>query len=183
MRVVLVAWLTVLWVVLWQRPSAGNVVGGLVAAAIVLAVVPARRPARRDHALRPLRLAAFLGWFGWQLLLSNLVVAREVVTPRDRIRTGIVRVPVRGCSDLVTTIVANAITLTPGTLTLEARRDPPTLYVHVLHLYDLDRVRRDILTTQRLVVRAIGSAEAIAALDEPVPSTAGDGPTTTEDHR
>ena len=32
------------------------------------------------------------------------------------------------------TLIANAVSLTPGTLTLEVRREPPTLYVHVLHL-------------------------------------------------
>jgi multicomponent Na+:H+ antiporter subunit E len=139
--------------------------------------VPARRAARSDHTLRPLRLATFLAWFAWQLVLSNLVVAREVVTPRDHIRTGIVRVPLSGCSDLVVTVIANAISLTPGTLTLEARHDPPALYVHVLHLYDIDSARRDILTTQRLVVRAIGSAEAIAALADEEAAAAAAPPT------
>jgi multicomponent Na+:H+ antiporter subunit E len=81
------------------------------------------------------------------------------------VRTGIVAVPVAACSDLVITVVANAITLTPGTLTLEVRREPSTLYVHVLHLRDLDQVRRDIRTLLRMVVRAIGSAEALALLD------------------
>jgi multicomponent Na+:H+ antiporter subunit E len=75
------------------------------------------------------------------------------------------------CSDLVITVVANAITLTPGTLTVELRRDPTTLYVHVLHLSDLDEVRRDIRTLQRKVVRAIGSAHALALLDaSPLPT-------------
>ena len=172
----LTVWLTVLWVVLWRDPTAGNVVGGLLAAALVLVLFPARRPERRNHTVRPVRLAVFLGWFAWQLLLANLVVAREVVTPRDHIRTGVVRVPLPHCSDLVVTVVANAITLTPGTLTLEARSDPTALYVHVLHQYDFDQVRDDILTLQRLVVRAIGSAEAVAALDDPPPPG---GPATT----
>jgi multicomponent Na+:H+ antiporter subunit E len=175
----LTVWLTALWVVLWRDPTAGNVVGGLLAAALVLVLFPARRPERRDHTVRPVRLAVFLGWFAWQLVLSNLVVAREVVTPRDRIRTGVVRVPLVHCSDLVVTVVANAITLTPGTLTLEARRDPTALYVHVLHQYDLEEVRAGILRLQRLVVRAIGSDRAVAALaDPPPPDPAAAGRTT-----
>lgn len=164
--VVLTLWLTGLWILLWRDPSGGNVVGGLLAAALVLVMFPARGPEQRDHTLRPVRLVQFVGWFAWQLLVANLVVAREVVTRRDRIRSGIVEVPVHGCSDLVVTIVADAITLTPGTMTLEISRDPPALYVHVLHLYDLDRVRRDIRTLQRLVVGAIGSAEAIRHVAE-----------------
>jgi multicomponent Na+:H+ antiporter subunit E len=167
-NIVLVAWLTALWVVLWRDPTVGNVVGGLLAAALVLVLFPARRPARSDHTLRPVPLAAFLGWFSWQLVVANLIVAREVVTRRDHIRSGIVAVPLRGCSDLVVTVVADAITLTPGTMTLEVERDPTVLYVHVLHLYDLERVRRDIATLHRLVVRAIGSPEAVGHLEGPV---------------
>jgi len=142
-----------------------------VAGIVVAAVFPVRRAGAGDHTVRPLRLLAFLGYFAWQLVVSNLVVARETLTPRDRVRSGIVAVPVPGCSDLVTTVVANAITLTPGTLTLEVQRHPPTLYVHVLHIDDLDEVRRDIRTVQTMVVRAIGSTEAIRALEStPLPA-------------
>jgi len=170
-RVVLVVWLTLLWVVLWREVSLANLASGLAIAAVVLLVFPPRQAEEHDHRVRPLRLLAFLAYFGWQVLVSNLVVAREIVTRRDRISSGIVAVPMAFCSDLVITVVANAITLTPGTLTVELRRDPTTLYVHVLHLSDLDQVRRDIRTLQRKVVRAIGSAHALALLDaSPLPT-------------
>lgn len=164
MRALLVAWLTVLWLVLWRDVSVANVVSGVAIALVVLALFPPRQ-VTGDHALRPLKLMVFMGYFAWKLVVSNLIVAREIVTPRDNVRSGIVAVPVVACSDLVTTVVANAISLTPGTLTLEVRRDPPMLFVHVLHLHDLDQVRRDIRTLQRLAVAAIGSAEAVAAFD------------------
>ena len=165
-RVVLVAWLTALWVVLWRDLSVANVVSGMAVALVALwafrvrALTSAARPAR-EHTVRPLALARFAAWFAYQLVVSNLVVAREVVSPRDRIRSGIVEVPVAGSSDLVITVVADAISLTPGTLTLEVRHEPPALYVHVLHLHDIDRVRRDILHLQWLVVQAIGSRDAV----------------------
>lgn len=169
MRALLVAWLTVLWLVLWRDVSVANVVSGVAIALVVLALFPPRQ-VTGDHAFRPLKLVVFIGYFAWKLVVSNLMVAREIVTPRDHVRSGIVAVPVVACSDLVTTVVANAISLTPGTLTLEVRRDPPMLFVHVLHLHDLDQVRRDIRTLQRLAVAAIGSAEAVAELDaEPQP--------------
>jgi multicomponent Na+:H+ antiporter subunit E len=183
MRLLVLGWMTVLWVVLWRDASPANVLSGLAAALIVVTVFPVRRARARDHTLRPVRLLVFLGYFAWQLVVSNVVVAREILTPRDRVRSGIVAVPVPACSDLVITIVANAITLTPGTLTLEVWRDPATLYVHVLHLDDLDEVRRDIRTLQTMVVRAIGSNEAIRALEAtPLPVAASPPPSTpTED--
>lgn len=163
-RALLVGWLTLLWLVLWRDASVANVVSGVAIAVVVLVVFPPRR-VTGELALRPLHLVVFVGYFAWKLLVSNLVVAREIVTPRDHVRSGIVAVPMVACSDLVVTVVANTISLTPGTLTLEVRRDPPTLFVHVLHLHDLDQVRRDIRTLQHLAVRAIGSAEALAEFE------------------
>ena len=49
---------------------------------------------------------------------------------------------------------------------LELTMDPLVLYVHVLHLDDVEQVRRDILHLTDLTVRAFGSAEAVAAQDE-----------------
>jgi multicomponent Na+:H+ antiporter subunit E len=79
-------------------------------------------------------------------------------------------VPVRGASDRLLTLLANAISLTPGTLTLEVNRQQSTLYVHVLDVGSgagaVERVRADILRVERLAVCAVGSAQGRAALDE-----------------
>jgi multicomponent Na+:H+ antiporter subunit E len=174
--------MVVLWLVLWRDASPANIASGLVVGLAVVAVFPLRPARARDHTVRPLPLLVFLGYFAWQLVVSNIVVARQILTPRDRVWTGIVAVPVPPGSDLVTTIVANAITLTPGTLTLEVTRDPPMLYVHVLQVHDIDQVRRDIRTLQTLLVRAIGSAEAIRVLEStPLPAVSPSSPAPTED--
>lgn len=165
-RLALIAWLTVLWVVLWRDLTVANVASGALVAVTILtlyrlrALTVGERPAR-EHTVRPLALARFAGWFVYKLVVSNVVVAREIVTPRDTIRSGVIAVPVIGHSDLVTTVVADAISLTPGTLTIEVRHDPPILYVHVMHLYDVDRVRRNILTLELMIVRAIASRDTV----------------------
>jgi multicomponent Na+:H+ antiporter subunit E len=64
----------------------------------------------------------------------------------------------------VVTLIADAITLTPGTLTLEVVADPLTLYVHVLDGRDLEAVRREVRRLEVLAVRAFGDAEALAGL-------------------
>jgi len=92
------------------------------------------------------------------------VLAWEIVTPRNRINTGVVEVPLRTESNMATMIVANVITLTPGSLVLEAVGSPPVLYVNVLHLHDLERVRHDLLHIEELSVRAFGSRAARAQL-------------------
>jgi multicomponent Na+:H+ antiporter subunit E len=173
-RLALIVWLTVMWVVLWREVSPANVLSGAAIGIVVIFVFPPHRISDSRYTVRPLRLLLFIGYFFWQVLVSNLVVAREILTPRDRVRAGIVAVPVTASSNLVIMVVANAISLTPGTLTLEVRRDPPTLYVHVLHLHDLDRVRDTIRKMQRMAVLAIGSREAVAQLDSETPTAAED---------
>jgi multicomponent Na+:H+ antiporter subunit E len=168
-RLALMVWLVVLWQLMWRDVSFANVAGGLAVAAVVTVVRPGQERLAAGHTVRPVPLLIFLGYFGWLLVVSNLVVAREIVTRRDSIRSGIVAVPLASTSELVTTVLADAITLTPGTLSLELRRDPAMLYVHVLHVRDVEGVRRDILRLQRLVLRAIGPVDAVHRPDHDVP--------------
>lgn len=149
------AWLTALWILLWRELSVANLASGMLVALLVTTLYPLR-PLTGEHRLRPVALLTFLAYFARELLVSNLVVARSILTPRLRLRSGIVAVPVGPCSDLVVTIVANAITLTPGTMTLEVSDDRCTLYVHVLHAHDIEVVRQDTLRLLRLAHRAFG---------------------------
>lgn len=155
-------WLTVLWLLLWADLSLANVATGLIVGAVLLAAAGAR-PVRRDDDTPVVSLVASLWFVIWvlgKLVQANLVLAWEILTPRNRIRTGVVAVPLRTESPTVSMIVATVITLTPGTLTIEVAGSPPVLYVHVLHLHDLDRVRADLLAIEALSVRAFGSRRA-----------------------
>lgn len=160
-RALIIGWLTALWLILWRDISIANLLGGLVLAGVASSGVSAPRGSPRQHSVRPVALAGFVVYFAWKLVEANLVLAREVVTPQNRIHTGIVAVPMRDYSDFVVTIVANAISLTPGTLTLEVRRTPePVIYVHVLHLHDLDDVRAEVVSMAR---RAAASFPQVAS--------------------
>jgi multicomponent Na+:H+ antiporter subunit E len=163
MRAVRVVWLTAIWLALWADVSAANALSGVAASLAVVALFRSGRTGR--VVVRPLAALRFAVHFLRSLVASSVVVARTVVTPRDRIRTGIVAVPLRGCSDGVATVIADAITLTPGTLTLEVRREPLTLYVHALDVRDVEQVRGEVRTLEILAVRAFGSEAAIADLE------------------
>ena len=184
-------WLVVVWVALWGDLSAANVASGVVVGVLVLMAFPLAGH-RSSSRLRPLAAARFAAWFAWKLAEASAVVAWEAVTPRNRINEGIVAIPIRGVSDGVITLVANAISLTPGTLTLEVRRRPAVLYVHVLHLHDIEAVRREVRHLEVLAIRAFGPLEAARAIaagdDVPVgdavaPSSSVPAPPSREDHR
>jgi multicomponent Na+:H+ antiporter subunit E len=163
-RLLVGAWLVVAWVALWGSASAANVASGVVVAFVLLAVFPLHLTTRQGR-FRPLQALRFFGYFLAKLVEANAVVAWEVVTPSNRINEGIVAVPVTGASDVLVSMVANVISLTPGTLTIEIRTDPHVLFVHVLHLHDIDAVRRDVTRLERYVLRAFGSDEAVIEVE------------------
>lgn len=171
-RPFLLVWLTVLWIVLWRQLSLANLVSGVAVALVVLALYPMAPTGKRRHTVRPLRLLFFLAYFARELLESNFVLARTILSPTSRIRTGIVEVPLPGCSDLVTTLVANAITLTPGTMTIEVKENPRRLYVHVLHRADIKVILASIHKLVHVALRAFCTDETLAGIERAWAETA-----------
>jgi multicomponent Na+:H+ antiporter subunit E len=148
--VVSVTWSTVVWVALWGRLTVANVLGGLAVGIVATLLVPPR--SRPGRTIRPVALLRFVGHFVYKLVEASVIVAWEVATPHNRINEGIVAIELSGAGEWINALVADLVSLTPGTLTLEVQHD--TLYVHVLHLDDLDAVRRDVLLFEELAIRA-----------------------------
>jgi multicomponent Na+:H+ antiporter subunit E len=172
------ALLLLVWVALQGSPSVGNLVAGAVVVAVVL-WISGRRP--REHVVHPWAALRFGVRFVGMLVESTWSVMITALRPTpERLRAAVVACPLENQTPLVATIVADAITLTPGTLTLDVRSEPTVLYVHVLGAGDPDEVRADVAALERLVVAAVEPRD-------PHPkdrgSTAGttDDPTTTED--
>jgi multicomponent Na+:H+ antiporter subunit E len=164
-RLVVLALLVALWVALWEDPSIANVVGGTLAGITAMLLAPVR-PRRRGLVFRPVAAARLTLYFVWQLIVASLVVAWEVVTPRNRINEAVVAVTLHCDHPFIITLVANSVSLIPGTLTLEARDDPPTLYVHVLHLKSVEAVRSDLRRFEELAVLALVADPATALRGE-----------------
>ena len=74
----------------------------------------------------------FSGHYLVELVRSSLRVAADVVTPASRARPGMVRMPLDARTDLEIALVANLISLTPGTLTIDVAPDRSCLLVHVM---------------------------------------------------
>lgn len=164
------AFLMAVWLLLWGSVTAANVVSGLAVVAVVLVVLPDARFATRRSPIRPVAFARLGARIVVDLLRANFVVTREIMSRDSSIHTGIVEVPLPHCSDALLTFVASVLALSPGTLPIEVTREPGTIFIHVLHLHDVDQARGDVQSLAALAVRAFGTAEAIAALDAPSPS-------------
>ena len=90
------------------------------------------------------RLFTLSLFFLKELVVANLRVARAVIGNKYALRPGIVRVPLEGHTERSATVLANLITLTPGTLSLDVEPDLSALYVHCLDVEDPDAVRTEI---------------------------------------
>ncbi len=80
-------------------------------------------------------------FFVKELLIANWTVVRQVLAPELKIQSGIVAYPLSLQNDVLITLLANMITLTPGTLSVEVAPDRQFLFIHFL---DVDDVEEEI---------------------------------------
>jgi multicomponent Na+:H+ antiporter subunit E len=90
------------------------------------------------------QVVTFLLFFMGELVVATARVAYLIIKPGIDIRPGIVAVPLDIQTDAEITLLANLITLTPGTLTLDVSHDRQMIYVHAMHVEDVDAFRREI---------------------------------------
>ena len=90
------------------------------------------------------KILGLIGFFGKELLVSNLRVLWDVITPEHISRPGIIGLPLDARTDAEIMLVANLISLTPGTLSLDLSDDQRVLYIHVMFLDDIEATRKQI---------------------------------------
>jgi multicomponent Na+:H+ antiporter subunit E len=93
---------------------------------------------------RPIGLAILFVVFLREFTLSVYRVVRLVLAPRMRFQPAMFVFPLTLTRDFEITLLANLITLTPGTLTVDVADDRKSLLVHAIDCPDPDRARRDI---------------------------------------
>lgn len=133
--------LALVWGVLTDTYHPVNFLSGFVIGYFVLAVAT---NGKGKYSRKLPQVIGFVAFFLWELLLANIRVAKEVITPSLNIRPGIIGIPLDLESDLGITLLANLITLTPGTLSLEVTPDRSLLYVHTMYVDDPDAFRQQI---------------------------------------
>jgi multicomponent Na+:H+ antiporter subunit E len=139
--------LSLTWVLFTADFSPGGFLVGAILGAGVLVVLGAHFPWAPPplQVLRVLPVSiAYLVRFLKALVMANLQVAWIVIRPRLAIRPGIIAFRTRHRSELGVTILANSITLTPGTLTMDVSPEGDTLYIHVLDIGHPDEMRASI---------------------------------------
>jgi multicomponent Na+:H+ antiporter subunit E len=120
-----------------------NIAFGFVLGAVALYIIR-EQVGSLGYFVRVRRIASLAVLFVYELVLSTIRVAITVLSPRMDIKPGIFVYPLKVDRDIEIALLANLITLTPGTLSVDVSQDRRFLYIHSLDCSDPDGLRRDI---------------------------------------
>lgn len=163
--------LALIWAGLWGDMSLANLLVGAITGFVVLFAWSRRgKPTAADDLgaidsaaseedvsfrINPFRAAIYLAVFIYLLIRSTLDLTIQTLSPRPKIRQAIVECQMKTGSALIATIVANSVSMTPGTLTVEISGRPRRLYVHTLRFSDGSSLQETVSMLERLALRAL----------------------------
>jgi multicomponent K+:H+ antiporter subunit E len=124
-----------LWLILAPAPTLGQVLLGLALAIGLPWATQGFWPDRPRVASAGAGLR-LLGVFLADIVAANLVVARQILGPVERLRPGFLEVPLDIRDPFIATLLGSIVSLTPGTVSVEIDRGRWMLLVHALHLED-----------------------------------------------
>ena len=124
------------WAAVTGSFSLASLLTGLVLGFAALWVVQPLIGVERFYFLRVFRVIRLALFFLWELLLSSIKVAADVLRPFPRNNPKIIAVPLDVKSDLEILLLTNLISLTPGTLSVDVTEDRETLIVHAMFADD-----------------------------------------------
>ncbi|MFC2991228.1 Na+/H+ antiporter subunit E [Halomonas tibetensis] len=136
--------LALAWVVLSGDFTGLNLVVGLVFGYIALLLIEPQVESLKGYPARIPRILGFIGFFIKELLMANLKVGFDILTPPWHMKPGVIAMPLEARTELEITMVANLISLTPGTLSLDVSDDRKVLYIHAMFLDDEEELRRNL---------------------------------------
>lgn len=135
------------WLVLTGEFTPGNFAIGYLIGYLMLLwadkATPPGNPMSR-YLRRVPKIISLVFYVLWTIIIANFRMARAVLSPLKRLNPAIVAVPLDIKNPLGITLLANWITLTPGTLSLEIADDNSTLFVHTFQCDDVQAFRDDI---------------------------------------
>lgn len=125
--------LAVTWCMLTGSATAWNFIAGLLIGAVVVAA-HSRVTGRGAYIGRMFAFVSFVVYFFYILVKANWIVAKDVLFRKSFVHEPrILRYSVEGLNSNQITVLGNAITLTPGTLSIDVSPDGKWLYLHCMY--------------------------------------------------
>ncbi len=135
--------MAIVWAAVTGSATLLNLIFGFVLSTLTLGLIR-EQVNGTGYLNRSLRVASLAWLFFVELAKSAWKVALMVVSPKVDVKPGIFAYPLTVTRDFEITLLANLITLTPGTLSVDVSEDRKTLYVHAIDCSDPEAARRDI---------------------------------------
>jgi len=147
--------LAVIWAALLGEITLFNLASGFLIGFAALWLIQPLTGAS-NYFFRVFAWAKLLVMFHYELVVSSMQVAWDIITPRHRARPAIIDVPLDVKSDAGILLVTNLISLTPGTLSLDVSEDRRTLKVHAMFADDPEELCRTLKSgMERWVIDAV----------------------------
>lgn len=136
--------LTVVWILLQNKISAGMIVFGIILGIIIPRMTSVWWP-DTPKGFRMGKMISYGFIVVWDIIVANIQVAWIVISvPNARLKPAWIVVPLALKQPEAITMLAGTITLTPGTVSADLSNEGHSLLVHVLHTDDPDAVRDEI---------------------------------------
>lgn len=171
-RLVALFVLILVWTLLWGSFTVANILSGIIVSVVIMAVLPLP-PVAFGGRLRPWGAVIFLSRFFFDLVKASIEVAWLAFRIGHQPSGAIAAVTLRVRTALNLTLIAEAVSLIPGSLIVEADMETGTLYIHIIGTEteeDVWRFKENVLALEKRLVKAMGSADELKRLDQPVPS-------------
>lgn len=157
-KIVLFIFCLLVWVFLNWKPDYQHLIVGVFAAGLVSFFIGdlfTRNPHMFTHLHRYLWFLCYILIFAWECVKANFDVALRVVHPKVPLNPGIVKVKTELTSNVALTFLANSITLTPGTLTVDIDKDKKVLFIHWIDVSRKEKQTRRIVERFERILRRI----------------------------
>ncbi len=154
LRLWVVCWLVLVWILLWGTFSAANVLSGLLVALVIILLLPLP-VVPVEGRVHPLSLIRLIVTVGYYLVLSSVQVAFLAVRPGPPPLSAVLRAHLAVKSDLVLALAVNIFNLIPGSIVLEIDQTRRMLYMHVIDVGNeaaVNRFYRQVAQMERLLV-------------------------------
>jgi len=135
--------LALAWSALSGEFGPTNLLIGLLLGYVVL-FISRRAIGPTDYFIKVPLAFSFAAYFLRELVLANLRVAYDVLTPRPHMQPRIIALPLQVRTPAEITALSYLISLTPGTLSLDVSADRKVLYIHAMYARDADALRQEL---------------------------------------
>jgi len=147
--------LAIVWVLMSGSFELLNYVFGFFIGYLVILLMSRSISMRSDYPRKLPRACFFLLYFIEELIKANIKVAIDIVTPTFLGKPGVIGLELDAKTNFEITLVANVISLTPGTLSLDVSADKKILFVHAMYLTDEDQVRAELKNLERRLLKVM----------------------------